>query len=75
MTTKFKYLMWKIVPKKIIVIWHSIKRWIVFRYGVNFSASTHVYANYNCTVFKRDDGLNRISYFSGDTLTINDVNT
>ena len=44
-------------------------------YGVNFSASTHVYANYNCTVFKRDDGLNRISYFSGDTLTINDVNT
>lgn len=45
MTTKFKYLMWKIVPKKIIVIWHSIKRWIVFRYGVNFSADQSITAH------------------------------
>ena len=42
-------------------------------YSVNFSASTYVYADYNCTIFKRDDGLNRISYFSGDTLTVNNV--
>lgn len=41
--------------------------------SVNFSASTYVYADYNCTIFKRDDGLNRISYFSGDTLTVNNV--
>lgn len=44
-------------------------------YGVDFTLATHVYNDYNCTLFKRGDGTNRLSYIdSGDTLTIDNVN-
>jgi hypothetical protein len=42
--------------------------------SVNFSLSTHVYANYNCTIFLRSDAQPRLSYYdSTDTLLITDV--
>ena len=44
--------------------------------GFDFSESTHVYGNYNCTIFKRSDGNIKLSYFDlTDTLTITDINT
>jgi hypothetical protein len=34
-----------------------------------------VYGNYNCTIFKRPDGNNRLSYFSNlDVLNVKDIN-
>jgi len=34
-----------------------------------------VYGNYNCTIFKRPDGSNRLSYYSNlDVLTVKDIN-
>jgi hypothetical protein len=42
--------------------------------SVDFSLSTHVYANYNCTIFLRSDAQPRLSYYdSTDTLLITDV--
>jgi hypothetical protein len=42
--------------------------------SVNLSLSTHVYANYNCTIFLRSDAQLRLSYYdSTDTLLITDV--
>jgi hypothetical protein len=31
--------------------------------GVDFTTATHVYASYNCAIFKRVDGTARLSYF------------
>ena len=45
-------------------------------YNVDFTLATHVYADYNCILFKRGDGTDRLSYYDSlDTLTIDDVNT
>jgi hypothetical protein len=42
--------------------------------GFDFTLATYVYGDYNCTIFRRSDGTNRLSYFdSGDTLTIDNV--
>jgi hypothetical protein len=42
--------------------------------SVNFSLSTHVYGNYNCTIFLKSDAQPRLSYYdSTDTLLITDV--
>jgi len=43
--------------------------------NVDFTSATHVYGDYNCTIFKRGDGTNRLSFVnSADTLTITNVN-
>ena len=42
--------------------------------SVDFTSATHVYNDYNCTIFKRGDGNNRLSFVdSADTLTIVNV--
>jgi hypothetical protein len=33
--------------------------------STNFSAATHVYADYTCTIFKRSDGALQLSYIDG----------
>ena len=43
-------------------------------YGVDFSVSTHVYADYNCTILKASSATNVLSFVSGTTLTIDNVN-
>lgn len=43
-------------------------------YGVDFSLSTHVYGNYNCTILKASNATNVLSFVSGTTLTIDNVN-
>lgn len=44
-------------------------------YSVDFTPATYVYGDYNCTLFKRSDGFNRLSYYSADTLTIVDLDS
>ena len=43
--------------------------------AVDFTSTpaTHVYDNYNCTIFKNSNLNNRLSYYSGDTLTVTDI--
>lgn len=43
-------------------------------YGVDFSLSTHVYGDYNCTILKASNATNVLSFVSGTTLTIDNVN-
>lgn len=33
--------------------------------SIDFTLSTHVYGNYNCEIFKRQDSNNRLSYYDG----------
>lgn len=43
--------------------------------GTDFSTATYVYGNYNCDIFKRYDGLLRLSYIDDlDDLKIDDIN-
>lgn len=43
--------------------------------NINFTASTHVYADYNTEIFTRQDGTAKLSYFdNSDVLTIVDAN-
>jgi|694.fasta_scaffold06481_11 hypothetical protein len=43
---------------------------------LNYSTATHVYGNYNCTIFSNSTGLQRLSYFDAvDTLTIVNPNS
>jgi len=41
--------------------------------GTTFNPGTHVYSDYNCIIFKNSDLNNRLSYYSGDTLTVTDI--
>jgi hypothetical protein len=42
--------------------------------SIDFSASTHVYGDYNCTIFKRPDGELRLSYYDDlDELTVTNI--
>lgn len=43
--------------------------------GTDFSSATHVYGAYHCTLFKRQDGTARLSYFNNsDVLTVVNAN-
>jgi hypothetical protein len=43
-------------------------------YSTNFSGATHVYGDYNCTLFKNSAPLSRLSYYDGsDVLTITNI--
>jgi hypothetical protein len=33
--------------------------------SIDFTLATHVYGNYNCEIFKRQDSNNRLSYYDG----------
>ena len=51
--------------------WNTIK-YIV--QSTDFSLSTHVYADYNCEIFRRSDGTLRLSYYdSSDALNITNI--
>jgi hypothetical protein len=43
---------------------------------LDFTGGTHVFANYNCEIFKRVDGTARLSYVdNNDTTVITDYNS
>jgi hypothetical protein len=42
--------------------------------STDFSGATHVYGGYNCTIFNRQDGTPRLSYYdNSDVLNITDI--